>query len=715
MTGVWTLTYNNGGGAVEQTCAAWGLTAKPVIKTRDRNATGFSFRMVGAAPEGTMPFPFYPALLAAGNSVANAELKSRVVIKHYSTWTGGTGWSGLLFTFVGYLSAQPADVDGKSQGVTLEFKDAIWLLQNTTFQQLWTQNTTGSSSQIYVSRCVLFMDINSWVPNVYQSVQWQINQIITFAAACGIAIAPGTIDYSGWYLNYYHCRAVSCWDAILKCLEPIPDAKVWIDGSASTPALHVRTRAAIAALSAPTTTGPGPITMPYKGADAAGRRHFSSHNFTPRYDLIPPQVVLQYQTNTTVNGKAAPSFSDDIYPASVGGVTGGQMPFAMVCPIDLTGASITTETGTLDCEPLACIGGSHAAKRAWWASKRGGEQHKLADFRVRFGADTLADAVITNEAGTDVTATVLANYPNRIVKGTYHAWMKNGTTQINAMRVHVKVTAQFAEYDVAGSTPAETDTNGNLIKKSNAHDLHYDLTVTNAPSGVTTFNGWNITAFAETPVSSLAQNIYNSRAELDYDGEHEIIDAGIVGTSAPLSQIIGHWNVLNFSGGLAAWAGANMTISGTDINLLTNHVRIQVGPAKHLQPQDWNSMLQFFRYRRIFMPSSQRATGYGDPNNTVDMALNTPDGNTAPGLAVDSQNLLVDYATSGDPTSSVNGQSNLDAGLITQIHAAATTTPVSGGSTADIRKMQPREVQMCDSSGNLFYAIVHCTAGYTKS
>jgi len=126
-------------------------------------------------------------------------------------------------------------------------------------------------------------------------------------------------------------------------------------------------------------------------------------------------------------------------------------------------------------------------------------------------------------------------------------------------------------------------------------------------------------------------------------------------------------------------------------------------------------MLQFFRYRRIFMPSSQRATGYGDPNNTVDMALNTPDGNTAPGLAVDSQNLLVDYATSGDPTSSVNGQSNLDAGLITQIHAAATTTPVSGGSTADIRKMQPREVQMCDSSGNLFYAIVHCTAGYTKS
>ena len=487
MTGIWTITY----GGVEKAAADWGLTARPVIKTRDRSPTSFSFRMHAASPETAIPFPF----------------KSQVIIKQNRTYAGGA-WSGSGYVFTGYQTTQAGDVDGRSQGVTMVFKDALWLLQNTTFQQLWKQNTaTGGGgsptvTSVPVSRCVLFMDINSWVPNTYQSVQWQIHEIISYAASCGIAIAAGTIDYSGWFLNYYHCRAVSCWDALLKCLEPIPDAKVWVDGSTATPTLQVRTRANIAALASPAGTGPGPITLPYRGQDAAGRRHVNLKNFTPRYDLIPPQVVLQYQINNTVNGKAAPTFTSDVYPASVGGITNGQMPFAMVCPIDLTGSANTTEQGTLDCEALACVGVSHAAARAWWASKRGGEQAKLADFRVRFGANTIGDATVTDDTGAAIN---LANYPNRIVKGTYHAWMKNGSTQINTIRAHIRVKVQLAEWDVPGNTPAETDVNGNQVKQSATHELHCHVTLTNAPAGVTVFSGWNSDGSAETPVANLAQ------------------------------------------------------------------------------------------------------------------------------------------------------------------------------------------------------------------
>lgn len=448
MARVWTITYDSGSGPVEKAAADWGLNAKPVIKTRDRSPTSFSFHMAGAAPEGTIPFPF----------------KSKVTIRQNRTYTAGA-WSGSGFVFVGYQTTQPADVDGKSQGITLVFQDAIWMLQNTTYQQLWQQASTPGSPWL-VSRCVLFMDISSWIPNQYFSVKWQIQQIISYAASCGISIATGTMDYDNWFLNYHHCQAVSCWDAILKCLEPIADAKVWVDGSTSTPTLNIRTRANIAAMSTPTGTGPGPITLPYKGTDSAGRKHYSSRGFTPRYDLIPPQVVLQYQINNTVNGKPAPSWQNDVYPATVGGSSSGQMPFALVCPIDLTGASITTETGQLDCEPLACVGGTHAAKRAWWANKRGGEQNKLSDFRVRFGAYTLADATVTDDSGNPID---LTQYPNRIVKGTYHAWMKNGSTQINAIRAHIRVKTQFTEWDAVGSTPAETDTNGNLVRKASAH------------------------------------------------------------------------------------------------------------------------------------------------------------------------------------------------------------------------------------------------------
>jgi len=613
---VWTITY----AGTEQSAAAWGLNALPKIKTRDRSPTEISFRLAGAAPEGAIPFPF----------------KAQVVIRQNRVFAAGA-WSGTGYVFTGYQTTQPADVDGKSQGITLVFKDTLWLLQHTTFQQQWA---IAGASNDWISRCVLFMDINNWSPNLYQSVQWQINQIISYAAnQCGIAIAAGIIDYNGWFLNYYHCRAVSCWEALLKCLEPIPDAKVWIDGSTTPPQLNVRTRANLSQMSSPTYTGPGPIILPYKGTDAVGRQHLSSKGFTPRYDLIPPQVVLQYQINNTYNGKAAPTWTTDVYP----GGSNGQVPFALVCPIDLTGAAMITETGTLDCEPLACIGGTHAAKRAWWSSKRGGEQDKLADFRVRFGAYAIGDATVVDDNGNPVS---LSSYPNRIVKGTYHAWMKNGGAQVNAIRAHIKVTVQFAEYDAVGSTPAETDTNGNLTRQANAHELHCHCTLTNAPAGITPFVGSHYTALAETPVADLARNIYQSRLMLDYDGTHEIIDPGLKNgartfLSAPCQQIIGHWNVLNLSGGNPAWATANMSISGTETDLVNNRMRIEVGPGKHLQPQDWSSMLQFFRYRRLYQDSSVRATGYGSQNNAVDMALNTPDANTVSGLAVDQRQAFI--------------------------------------------------------------------------
>jgi hypothetical protein len=254
--------------------------------------------------------------------------------------------------------------------------------------------------------------------------------------------------------------------------------------------------------------------------------------------------------------------------------------------------------------------------------------------------------------------------------------MKNGSTQINAIRAHIRVKAQFVEWDVVGNTPAETDVNGNLVRKAGSHELHHHVTLTNAPSGVTPFVGSQLTALAESPVSNLAQNIYNSRVTLDYDGEHEIVDPGIRNGSSPtipLKQIIGHWNVLNFSGGASAWATANMTIGGTEIDLMTNHIRIEVGPSKHLQPQDWNSMLQYFRYRRLYLASSVRATGYGDGNNTVDMALNTPDANTVPGLAVDSFQSLIGV-DAADSTLTNLLQHDATTGQITK-----TQQPTAGG------------------------------------
>jgi hypothetical protein len=287
----------------------------------------------------------------------------------------------------------------------------------------------------------------------------------------------------------------------------------------------------------------------------------------------------------------------------------------------------------------------------------------VSDWKIRFqdtagAAVVIGDATVTDDTGAAIN---LANYPCRLVKGTYHAWMKkNDGTQINAIRATVKVKVQFVEYDVAGTTPAETDMNGRAIRKSTSHNFECHITLTNSPAGVTTYNGLNINQLAETAANGLAQNIYNSRKDLDFDGEHEIVDPGLIGNAPriPLAQIIGHWNVLNLSGGDAAWV--NLTVAGSEIDLTTNHQRIDIGPAKHLSPQDWNELLQFFRTRQVFMFAGQRATGYGDQNANVDMARNTPDANTVAGLSVDSALTLINYTTEGDPATAVVSQVNLD-------------------------------------------------------
>jgi len=659
-----TLTY----AGIEQSAAAWGLNARPVIKTRDRSPTEISFRMAGSAPEAGVPFNFYPAMLLLGSTPTAAEGSCRVVIRSNRTYNAGA-WSGAGWVFTVYLASQPADVGKNGQGITVVFRDVLWLLQRTTFQQQWT---IAGAANNWISRCVMFMDINNWSPNLYQSVQWQVNQIISFAAnQCGIPIAAGTIDYSGWFLNYFHCRALSCYDALLKCLQPLADAKLWVDGSVFPPQINVRTRANIAGMVSPSTTAPGPITLPYKGIDAAGRTHHSSKSFTPCYDVIPPQVVLQYQINNTYNGKPAPAWTNDVYPAN----STGLMPFAMVCPIDLTGAGATVKTGTLDCQPLMCASAQtgyangtaadHAAKRAWWGSKRGGEHHKLSNpngttnWQIRF-QDTnynptyIGDATVTDESGNAIS---LAIYPNRHVRGTFHKWMvlADRKTPVVAIRAKITVTVALSEYDVAASTPAETDTNGNRTRVTSTEKITFNATLTNAPAGVTSFVGSEITGNPEGPVPNLAQNIWESRQMLDYDGTHEIIDAGLSkgGTTLrpPIQQIIGHWNLLNLSGapGIgAAWATANMTIASSEIDLVTNHVKIEVGPSNHLQPQDWSSMLNFFRMRHLTMPSSVRATGLSDASNTVDMPLNTPDANTVHGQEVNIQ----EAAIATDTTSS---------------------------------------------------------------
>jgi len=112
---------------------------------------------------------------------------------------------------------------------------------------------------------------------------------------------------------------------------------------------------------------------------------------------------------------------------------------------------------------------------------------------------------------------------------------------------------------------------------------------------------------------------------------------------------------------------------------MTNHQRIDIGPNKHLSPQDWNEMLQFFRNRRVFIFAGLRATGYGNPDAVVDMARNSPDANTVPGLAVDGYHAIVaPDAADGTRTNLFQQDATAGQAQLVQQNTAAGTVYTTG-------------------------------------
>jgi len=92
-----------------------------------------------------------------------------------------------------------------------------------------------------------------------------------------------------------------------------------------------------------------------------------------------------------------------------------------------------------------------------------------------------------------------------------------------------------------------------------------------------------------------------------------------------------------------------------EINLMTNHQRIDIGPARTCA-QDWNEMRNFSRNRRV---SSRPARATAMESTAPRHGPPTLRANTVAGLNVDSADVAIKYAT--ERPGSTHRPSNLDA------------------------------------------------------
>jgi hypothetical protein len=689
-------------------------------------------------------FPYEAAIIVQTNRVSASGADN--------TFSGGT------IKFQGKRTKNPMRSTGKWVGVTYEFQGPWYDLDITQYLQTFKGQTTNfnpgenvlntaappliSSGLKFISvgdqiQCVLQFVLDSYaalgLPVPFQYVGRDLdagainlrttgvfttrNQNTDAAGDTYVKSLNGgtTIDISLFklWLKSDIIRPMSAAQVIQKLLEWSPRTNMAFDYSTTPP------------------------TVVFSNIDNAADVNlalfdgtvFKDVSLQRRDDLIPVSVVVGYRITNTVGGNTAIDYVIDKWGAhgSNSGADPSQGPGVVIQIMDLQGFSISFATGQLDCEPLACIGGSHAARRAWWASKRGGQLAKLEDLRARFQDETGAATSIPNakiyyaSAGVDSTgAAVAANqeftaadyafFVNHLFRGTQHAWMTlAGGAAVKSVKAKIVAPMQYAEYDATGAS--ETDATGNVIHRHNATDQeHVNLELTNGVTG--DYSAIASSTAGESYIigqGGIAQYLWNMLSTPQYEGDFVKVEASFTGGVSLLSRV-------NLTGGRTEWTTMHAQIQDIAEYWGEKQTEIRIGVAKHLNADQLSALLNMSRYRRAWYNPLLKADNTVATAGEIQMPVTAGQANTVPGLSIPQQqaHTLYSVAPVGSTPGTVSGQINHDPKIIKDKLAATTPTPVAPFGTGDLKVMQPRECQFCDEAGNIVNAILHVTGFYTK-
>lgn len=735
-----TLEYNR----VERSFAAWGISLEGCVSKRGNlKVDTFNCTIAVASISDDPIFPYEAAVIVRTNRAsANGADNS---------FSAGT------IKFQGKRVTNPMKASGKAQGVSYQFQGPWYDLDITQYLQTFkgiTTNyqpgevvlntaafpliSTGGLRFISVGdqiQCILQFVLDAYqalaLPAPFQYVgrdltAGAINLDVTGGSRApdqntdiGGAIyvnslnAGTTIDISLFklWLKSEIIRPMSATQCIQKLLEWSPRTNMAFDYSFTPPKVL------------------------FKNIDAATDVNFplfdgdvhKSLNLQRRDDLVPASVVIGYRITNTVDGnteidyivdKWGPHGSNSLADPSAG-------PGVVIQILDLQGSSESTTSGQLDCEPLACRGGSHTQKRAWWVSKRGGDMSKIENLCARFqdengaattipdakifyasnGFDSIGAAVAANQ---EFTAADYAFFVNRLVRGTQHIWMKVSGVPVKSVKAKISTAMQYAEYDATGS--GETDATGNLVHRHNPTDLeHINVELTNGVTGP-----YSTVASAEggeayiIGAGGIAQYLWTMLSPLQYEGEMVKVEANF---SAGVSLL----NRANLTGGRGEWTAMHGQIQDIEEDWGSKETSIRIGVAKHLNADQLSALLNMSRYRRSWYNPLLKADNTAASSGAVAMPVTAGQANTVEGLKNNQLNVQTIYTTppSGSTPGVVAAKITHDPNIIKQFLATSGATPVTGFTADDLMESKHRLIPFCDSTGAQVYALMHCT-GFFK-
>lgn len=585
--------------------------------------------------------------------------------------------------FIGKRIKAPRSAQGKKRGITMLFKDAWDDLTRCPYKQVWNLNGSTTKS----SRVFLFQNITSGSPTTPWT-QWtvgeQLEDIINYASEFGgVNIQLGTVDPLLMF-PVTPMRDPKCAEAIIKCLQSVPDAITWMDytttlDDAPCPTLHIRQRQNCT-----------PVTLPYSD----GVKHFSTE-IEDRPDLQVPQVFIDYQETDVSDGTSFTDFETDAYPIGTTADGVDDQPIS----IDLRGSTRNTATGTLSAIVFDPVDDD------FWKGKK----PDLAKSNVTIPGTGLVINTAINDGSAncitvkDSTGTNvdLDTYPNEYTGGVLAPWMIDGDG--NPIKIIEATVTAVATYSVVDNISGFTTTHD-----FSAHPISTRIKLTNSPTGSTTYRADASASQAETPPPFLAYLFWcsvnnvapvitdgvpvppesapalDAPPNLQWEGEHVIVEKTI-------STYYNCFNVLNLDdsdGGNSDWAEMNAAIYEVEYDFYAGKTTIRFGPHKHLSFGQFFEQTMMFRMRLAWENPNVRATAQDSSGAGTqigkDTRLEDTSGSAAPtaqlhgviGPIVGSGDTATYWAQHIDAGSSV-GPFDGDAGRVIQIRKASDGTIVT--------------------------------------
>lgn len=483
-----------------------------------------------------------------------------VIIKN-----GGVTW------FQGICTAPKAKASGKAESIEFVISGAWWWLENTALQVPWLMI---DGSQVNKGRVILGVNADLTAA----SIASVFTAVFTFlTTTCRAPVALGTCTAAAC-APPKEVLDVTCAEVIRAQLKYAPDVVGWVNYAPDVPTINFAPRAALT-----------PVTVSFT--------NLTGFEATPRPDLIPPEVVLIYETTNTVDGR--PGITVQVDASPVGAL--GYAPRSLVTTIPLHGVTETYAKQKVRVQllPLDVSNptNTHIAARFYQmfctalqaADKISGDPvtpdltfypSDPGDSSSPVFVRALAQPVDVDGGGpyilqdpTDTSSTHVyldTTLTKCLMQGSVMPWMTTTSAQVQS----VTFRCSWKENGVQKGL----NTDGSLGVQCVAI-----LTATNAVS--LEYHSLQQYEAGESAPTGLAAALRGSLSTLQYEGKASYENDEVDGALTP-------GKLINVSGARAEWVNMAERIQTTEEDIDKGATSVTFGPPNHLAIQDVIELLR---------------------------------------------------------------------------------------------------------------------------